>query len=84
MTPFWYRLIPAWAPSWLVELVSGLLAVAAVRLALLLPLGLIVLVLATIINVAYELKLDPHGWSWLDVGQREVGVLVGVLLVGLL
>lgn len=84
-TAWWYKLIPTWAPSWLVELVSGLFAVggalAAVRL---LPAWLAVALLATVISAAYEWKIDPHGWSWTDVLQRECGIALGVVVVKLL
>ena len=85
MRPFWYTLIPAWATSWLVELASGLLAVAGSALVVaLLPLWLAALLGATCLSIAYEAKADPNGWSVGDLAQREVGIVLGVLLLTLL
>ena len=82
MTPFWYKLIPAWAPSLLTELVSGLVAVAVCALfsrdAVWLLLG------ATGLSIFYESALDPNGLEWDDIAQREVGIVVGVILCRLI
>jgi uncharacterized membrane protein len=79
-TPFFYPWIPGWAPSWLVELASGLILVGVLALVLLLPWWLRLGVLATAASVVYEARFDPNGWSLADVAQRELGIVVGIIL----
>ena len=71
MQPFWY----GWK-SWKVELFSGLAVVALVALGPLLG--------GTLISIVYEAYFDKNGWSWLDVWQREVGIVVGSLAIHVL
>jgi hypothetical protein len=70
---FWY----SW-PSWIVELISGLVLAAAVA-------GwdsvLQRVVVGTILSVLYEVFVDPNGWSLKDVAQRQVGLLAGAVLL---
>ncbi len=35
-------------------------------------------VLADVVSVFYEAVIDRNGWSWGDVGQRQVGILIGI------
>jgi len=70
-----------YVPSPVLELASGLLLVALfVAIVLLLEGPVAVLALATAGSVLYEYRLDPNGWSWVDVGEREVGIIAGVYL----
>ena len=72
-------------PSPILEIVSGLLMVALVVLVVTLLHGWIaVAALATAGSLAYEMKLDPNGFSWGDVTWREVGIAVAVGLAVLL
>ena len=74
-----------YVPSPILEIVSGLLLVTLVVVVVLLVHGAVaVLLLATIGSILYEAKLDPHGWNPIDVGEREVGVVLGALLTHLL
>lgn len=71
--------------SWIVELVGGSIlgvaGTAVTRDALhLIPAA----ALALAGSVYYELKLDRNGWSWDDVGQRTVGIAIGLLIGGLI
>jgi hypothetical protein len=66
-------------PSPVLEIISGLLLVALVVFVVTLLHGWIaVAALATAGSLAYELKLDPNGFSWGDVTWREVGIAVAV------
>lgn len=72
-------------PSWLTELVSGIVTFGLASL-LLLPAPFVhtpafVLLLATMLSVIYERFLDVNGWSWTDVGQREVGIALAYAVV---
>lgn len=59
-------------PSWIVELGSG--AVAVLLTAYLPPiLGLLA---ATACSLIYERWLDRNGWSWSDIGQRSLGIML--------
>lgn len=69
---FWY----SW-PSLVTELLSGMLCASAAQL---LPGVAWQLTVATIMSVGYEGLLDRNGWSWTDVGQRSLGIVVGLLL----
>jgi hypothetical protein len=77
---FWYR----WS-SWTVELLGGagltvlayLVSCAASLTLPLLAAGLA----ATAGSVVYELSVDSNGWSWADVGQRQLGVLAGLAVL---
>ncbi len=67
---FWYT----W-PSWITELVAGVGVIAA----LVCPLGpWLAFGIAMSVSLIYEKLLDMNGWSWVDVGQRTVGMLVGL------
>jgi hypothetical protein len=75
-------------PSWLTELLSGLVTVA---LAVLLfwawarvPYLAAILLGATGLSFGYEKWLDPNGWSMRDVAQREIGIVAGILVMALL
>lgn len=68
-------------PSWAVELGSGLVVATLVQpVPLLLPRVLF----AVLLSVFYESVLDPNGWSWMDVGQRAVGIAAGLMLWSLI
>lgn len=77
-------------PSWLTELVSGLVTdvLAGVLLWLITgvaghlaaPAPLALLFLATALSFVYETQFDEHGFEWKDVGQRQVGILFGVVV----
>ena len=85
--PVWLIALLAKLPSLVVEIVGGLLLAGAIVGALLLATAypsLIVLLLATAGSVLYETKLDPNGWSWTDVGQRELGIIAVVIAVRLI
>lgn len=85
MTTFWvYRLIPAWAPPWLVELASGLSCAAAALVVLLLPRWLALAVLATALSLIYEAKYDPNGFELWDIAQREIGIILGAIITRVL
>ena len=72
-------------PSLVTEFVGGLLLTALLLAVILLLYGwLALLVLATVASVLYEAKLDPAGWSWRDVLEREAGVVVAAVAVHLL
>jgi hypothetical protein len=71
-------------PTLVAELAGGLFLVALVTVVVLLAHGWVaLLLLATAGSLAFELKLDPSGFKWLDVLERELGILVGVLIVHL-
>lgn len=73
---FWYR----W-PSWLVELLAGLLVATLVQpIAPFLLRGLVALAM----SVYYEVFLDPNAgksWHhpWKDLAQRAVGIKLGLV-----
>lgn len=69
---FWY----GWS-SWIVELLGG--AALMTVLILLFPI-LPALVLGILISVVYEGFVDVNRWSWVDVGQRAIGMVIPVLL----
>jgi hypothetical protein len=88
VTGYWraaWTFLTAWSwglPSLAVEILSGL---ATYLLALPLawgirqigapgPLTWLAFGVALLLSVGYEWKLDANGWSWVDVGQREVGI----------
>lgn len=100
MTGYWraaWTFLTAWSwglPSLVVEILSGL---AAYLLALplawgirqigaeALPLQWLAFALALVLSLVYERWIDPNGWSWVDVAQREVGIglALGIgLLIG--
>ena len=85
--PAWLVTLLAKFPSLVVEIVGGLMLAGAVVAALALSEShpmLAVFALATAISVLYETKLDPNGWSWKDVGQREIGIIVASAVVRLI
>ncbi len=66
-------------PSWITELLSGLCCAAFG--VILYPDNLLWIgVIATALSITYERFLDQNGWSWTDVAQRQVGILLGVAL----
>ena len=69
---FWY----GW-PSWLVELLSGLLVASVVQFVVGVSWQAVAALAA---SLTYEGALDKNGWSWKDVGQRAVGIAVGLAL----
>lgn len=72
-------------PSPILELVSGLLLVAVILVVVLVLHGWVALLaLATVASLLYESRLDPNGWSLVDVAWREGGIILGVLAVELL
>jgi hypothetical protein len=84
---------PTWLSAWMAahslvtEIVGGLVLAGAVAGLLALagaqP-SLVVLILASAGSYLYETKLDPSGWSWKDVGQRELGIIAVVIAVRLI
>lgn len=68
---FWYR----W-PSWVVELLGG--AALAVVSALVIRNAIAAAAVAVLFSVIYESEFDVNGWSWKDVGQRAVGIAIGL------
>lgn len=36
---------------------------------------------ATGTSLIYEHWFDANGWSWVDVGQRQIGIVLGVVLL---
>lgn len=78
MTPLFYD---GWS-SWTVELVAGTgLGIVAVALTHHMIAAAACAVLA---SAFYERWLDRNGWSWSDVGQRALGIVIGLFLGGLL
>jgi hypothetical protein len=75
---------PRWMwgwPSWLVELLSGLVTVSVAIFAAFLCRYLWGLALvATILSLFYEKYIDGNGFDWDDVLERQIGILVGVVL----
>ncbi len=68
---FWYR----W-PSLVTELLSGILCASAAQV---LPGLTLQLLAATALSATYEAYVDKNGWSWLDLGQRSLGIVVGLV-----
>ena len=83
MNHFWWN----W-PSWLVELVAGVVVTAGVAACVAAvshwPTFLVRLAAVTAISLLYELFVDSNGWSLTDVLQREIGLGVAVMLWGVL
>ena len=79
MTAFW----EVWA-KWLtdriggfaLEILSGVLLATATHFVVdgLIPQALV----SVLASLLYESFLDPNGFSWADVGQRAVGIAVGL------
>jgi hypothetical protein len=77
--PFWW----AWTfpgASLLIEFAGGTVLATLVQ-----PVGgahalVNRFLLATILSVFYEGELDRNGWSWADLGQRALGVALGLAL----
>lgn len=78
-------------PSWLTELLSGLITVVLALLILFFwqkilppawqgskPPAIVVLLLATSMSAVYEQFFDQNGWNWTDLCQREMGILLSV------
>ncbi len=80
------RFYDGWS-SWVVELLGGAAITGfAYLLSWMASLDLPLLaagLAATAASVVYELSIDSNGWSWADVGQRQVGILVGLLILAL-
>lgn len=70
---FWDR----WS-SWTTELLGG--AALALLCAAVIRNVIAAGVVALIFSVAYESSFDRNGWSWTDVGQRTVGIAIGLAL----
>jgi len=71
-------------PSIVTEIVSGLLLAFALAVVVLILHGWIMLaILATVASIFYELRLDPNGWDVTDVVEREIGIVLGVIIVHL-
>jgi hypothetical protein len=74
----WWR----W-PSWATEGISGLaLAAMVTPYPNVGPLhgDLFRFAAGTVISFGYERFVDANGWSWTDVGQRAVGLAVGLAI----
>lgn len=65
-------------PSWLVELISGLLTVLISSLFS--NDDVVRLTIATILSIIYEKFIDRNGWNWLDIGQRSFGISSGIII----
>lgn len=66
-------------PSWLTELISGIIAVILIWIAG--PESFWRFALSVhLVSVVYELFIDPNGWSIDDVVQREAGIATGLFL----
>ena len=85
MTAFW----EVWA-QWLterlggfaLELLSGLLLASVVQF--LIDGVFAQYLVCTLASFLYEGVIDPNGWSWVDLGQRTVGIIAGLLAWSLL
>lgn len=79
MSAFW-EVWAAWLTERLgglaLELLSGILLASVVQF-LVDGLGGQAAVCA-VASALYEGLLDPNGWSWVDVGQRAIGILLGL------
>ena len=69
---FWY----GW-PSWVTELGSGLLLTGA---AYYLP-EFLWFPACSVVSAFYERFFDPNKWSWKDIGQRTVGIILGCIIL---
>lgn len=67
--------------SWVVEILGG--AVGMTVLCLIFPI-IPAIVFGVLISLIYERFVDLNGWSWVDVGQRAVGMVIPVLIKALL
>lgn len=85
--PWWERVamwLTARIGSFGVEVLSGLAFATGAETLELLPGGTWLerlagkAVVATVGSFYYERKVDPNGFSWADVLQRMVGILVGL------
>jgi hypothetical protein len=68
--------------SWRTELLIG--AGGAIVASVVLRSPILALVIATVASVIYEKWFDQNGWSWPDVFQREIGIIIGIPLAGLI
>lgn len=69
-------------PSWIVELLSGLLVATLSQLG---PDPIYwQFLIATGLSAFYERYLDQNGWSWSDLREREVGIIAGLVLWALI
>lgn len=70
----------------LTEVLSGLMLTAGIAVAALVvthwPCFLARLAVVTAGSLAYELVWDANGWSLKDVAQREIGLVLAVILWG--
>ncbi len=77
------RLVPPWLAdqdSWVIELASGALTVVLVLLiALLARFWWGLAIAATGFSLFYEREEDPNGFSWTDVAQRSVGIILAIV-----
>lgn len=78
---FWYK----W-PSWVVELAAGVALVTAAQVSQTLWVQAYI---ATSLSWIYETSFDvnlgkPYHKPWKDLGQRQVGIVLGLLLWNLL
>lgn len=67
--------------SWVVEILGG--ATLMTVLCLLLPI-IPAFIVGILVSVIYERFIDQNGWSWVDVGQRAVGMAIPTLIKALL
>jgi hypothetical protein len=75
------RFMWSW-PSWIVELLSGLILVGGIALAVALcRYWWGILVVATVLSALYENYVDANGWDLDDIEQRTLGILFGIVLL---
>ena len=75
------RFLWSW-PSWLVELLSGGCCVA---IAYALTTNLVyTLIVATLLSLVYEAYLDANGLEWKDIRQRQIGIVLAVVVLWVL
>lgn len=61
------------------ELLGG--AALSLVLGLLLQNAALTTILGLMVSMGYERFLDRNGWSWVDVGQRACGQVLGLGLM---
>lgn len=74
-------IVPAWLdkllPSWAIEILGGIVALLIIWAMVWLAQWWWGLALdATGLSLLYERMIDPNGFSWSDMAQREVPIVV--------
>lgn len=94
--PPWVQAFLSRIPSPVIEVVSGLVVTTiswAIVWGFLSVLGIplhhdpgafvVMVAIAHGLSAFYEAVLDPNGWEWKDVLQREAGLVLGLLVLWL-